>query len=302
MKGEIFSANRDRMVELLERLAVAEGISPTRLAGVRVMRSSTAQPRRPVVYNPSIVIVAQGCKVGHLGEHSFRYDPGNFLVLSVPMPFECEIAQARPEAPFLGLSVGVDRAVLAEILVEMGEAAGQNPAVSGLSVGRLNAEMRDAAIRLLCCLQNDADARILGPQIVREIVYRVLKEEQGAVLKALIAARGSFVQIAQALHRIHTAYRTPLEVGELARTAGMSVSVFHQHFKTVTSTSPLQYIKSIRLFKARALMAQEGFTAKGAAGEVGYSSPSQFSREFKRLFGASPAEEATRVRGVSLPR
>ncbi len=302
MSEDTVSGENSRMVELLERLAGLEGISPTRLDGVRVMRSSSAQPRRPVVYSPSIVIVAQGCKVGHLGASSFRYDPGNYLVLSVPMPFECEIAQASAQAPFLGLSVGVDTAVLGEIMVEMGEPARQNSAVSGLSVGRMSPELRDAALRLLACLQSDEDSRILGRQVVREIIYRVLGDEQGDVLRSLTGVHGSFSQIAQALRRIHTDYHTPLDVSTLAQTAGMSVSVFHQHFKTVTAISPLQYIKSIRLFKARLLMAQDGLTAKSAAGEVGYASPSQFSREFKRFFGSSPAQEVSRVRDLGFSR
>ncbi len=306
MTQERDAPRQSRMVALLEALATTnEGFSPTRLDGVQVIRSTRPQPRRPVVYSPSIVIVAQGRKVGYLGDCVHVYDPDNYLVLSVLMPFECEVAQASPQAPFLALSVAVDTAVLGELVVELGQAdrsAPQALAVSGAASSRLPPALGEAALRLLECLREPEDSRILGRQIVREILYRVLRGEQGAALRAAAGVTGPFGRIAQALRRIHTDYDQPLDVETLARAANMSVSVFHQHFKTVTATSPIQYLKSIRLHKARLLMAREGHNAKSAAGQVGYSSPSQFSREFKRFFGVSPVEEAARVRDNGFPK
>lgn len=302
MRNEAESPESRSMAELVAGLAEAEGVNQTRLDGVFAMRSSHTQPRRPVVYTPSVVIVAQGRKVGYVGEAVHVYDSEHFLVLSVPMPFECEIAQASPETPFLGLSVRVDTLVLSQLVLDLEQVDPDGPPISAVCSSRLPEDLRGAAYRLLECLHSEADSRILGPQIVREIFYRVLRSEQGASLRALAGVRGCFGQIARALQVIHADYRNPLDVESLARTANMSVSAFHQHFKTVTDSSPIQYLKSIRLHKARMLMAKAGMNAKSAAGEVGYVSPSQFSREFKRFFGASPAEESARMRDIAFPR
>jgi AraC-like DNA-binding protein len=295
-------ARENRMADLLAGLASQDGFTPTRIEGVQVLRSSWAQSRKPVVYAPSVVIVAQGQKVGYVGNAVHAYDRDHYLVLSVLIPFECAITQATPEAPFLALSVGVDTVVLNELVMDMEEADGDRPPMSAVSSSLMTRELRESALRLLRCLHSSQDSRILGRQMVREILYRILQGEQGAALRALSGLNSSFGQIARALKRIHSEYRTSLDVESLARTAGMSVSVFHQHFKTVTAFSPIQYLKSIRLHKARTLMAKAGFNAKAAADAVGYASTSQFSREFKRFFGASPVEEAARVRHLNLPK
>jgi len=293
---------RSRMAVLLDGLAAREGVSGTELPDVLVVRTSQPHSRKPVMYAPNIIIVGQGVKRGLIGEAVHTYDPDHYFVSSVLLPCECEVVQASPESPLLALSVGVDRTVLGELLLELGETgpAAADPCC-GAYANALTPGLRDAALRLLECLGNARDARILGPQIVREIIYRVLLEEPGGALRALAGGHGGFDQIARVLRRIHTEYDTALDVETLARTAGMSVSVFHQHFKTITATTPLQYVKSIRLHKARLLMAQEGLTAGAAAGQVGYASPSQFGREFKRFFGASPLEEAARIRSLGMP-
>jgi AraC-like DNA-binding protein len=151
-------------------------------------------------------------------------------------------------------------------------------------------------VRLAEALCSDDDAKILGPQFVREIIYRVLRSENSGTLRALGAPHTHFGQISRALNRIHSEYAEALDMATLAAEAGMSVSTFHSHFKAVTSSSPLQYLKNIRLHKARMMMVHEGTTAAAAAREVGYESASQFSREFKRYFGDGPASEASRLR------
>jgi AraC-like DNA-binding protein len=160
----------------------------------------------------------------------------------------------------------------------------------------LDCRLSETAVRLLECLSDPVEARILGPQIVREITYRVLCGNQGGALRAAAALHSRFGQVNVALQRIHAEYAKNLTVEELAGAAGMSQSTFHQNFKAVTSTSPLQYLKLIRLHKARMLMVYEGLRAGTAAERVGYESPSQFSREFKRFFGATPVEETAAVR------
>lgn len=291
-----------QMVGLLDGLATDEGFTESRLAGVHLVRTSAPQPRRPVVYNPGVVIVAQGCKVGYFGDHVHVYDANHYLITSVLLPFECEVVRASQTEPFLALVIGVDMAVLGELLADLGPEDMTSPPQSGVSSSLLPDALREAALRLLACLYSERDSRMLGRQIVREMLYRVLEGEQGVTLRSMAGIHGGLAPIGRALRHIHDAYHLSLDVETLAGIANMSVSVFHQHFKTVTSASPIQYIKSLRLHKARMLMAQKGLAASVAAAEVGYASPSQFSREFKRFFGASPTDEASRMRLISFPK
>jgi AraC-like DNA-binding protein len=284
-----------RLAELLQTLAIGEGQTPSHLDSVSFFRASQSVPRVPIVYEPSIIIVGQGRKRVFLGEQAFCYDPNNYLVLSVPLPLECETV-ATPEEPLLSVSIKVDPTTLGELLMEI-EDADQSPGlVQGIYSTPLTEDLSCAAERLLECLGSERDSRILGAAIVREILYRVLCGEQGGALRAVAARHSRSGQIARVLKRLHSGYAEELDVETLARDAHMSVSNFHHSFKAVTSTSPLQYLKSLRLHKARVLMQQQGLSATAAANRVGYVSASQFSREFKRFFGISPATDAAQSR------
>jgi AraC-like DNA-binding protein len=290
---------RLRMVELMHRLSPQEGVTATPIPGVMLMHGCRPMPRTPVIYEPGIAVLVQGRKRGYLGGQPFEYDQRNYLVTSVPMPFEVETI-ATPEEPLLGVKMRIELAMLAELLLEMDERlpeSGSSP--RGLYATPLNAAMSGTVIRLLEALTDPTDARILGPQLARELLYRVLCGEQGGALRALATRTSHCGRIGKVLRRVHIEYFAELDVESLAEEASMSVSAFHHHFKAVTSTSPLQYIKTIRLHQARLLMVQEGLNASIAAQRVGYESPSQFSREFKRLFGNSPSVEADRVRATS---
>ena len=284
-----------RIAELLGALAKDEGYTPSQLDAVRFVRVNGAKPREPIVYEPSIIIIGQGRKRVFLGEQTYVYDPNNYLVLSVPLPLECE-TEASPDEPLLGLCIRVDPVALGELLMEMEYDRAPPEMVRGLYSTPLTEDLDCAAVRLLECLQSPMDARILGPGIVREITYHVLRGEQGGALRAVAARHSRFGQIARVLRRVHQEYNKELDVESLAREANMSVSSFHHNFKAVTSTSPVQYLKSIRLHKARALMLQGDHNASTAASRVGYSSLSQFSREFKRYFGNSPSNDAAQTR------
>lgn len=285
-----------RMASLLADLAEGHGFSSSRLPGVKFMRATEHVPPSPITYEPSIVIVAQGRKTGRLGEKTFVYDANNYLVLTAPLPFECETF-GTPENPLLGLSIAVTPALVAELLVQIEAAPSDNGArPQAIESAPVDDALSNAAVRLLECLHSPDDARILGPQIIREITYRVLTGPLGANLRALAAPQSHFGQITRVLNRIHADYARTYDMETLAREAGMSVSTFHAHFKNVTASSPLQYVKTIRLHKARMLMVHDGLSAAGAALQVGYESASQFSREFKRHFGGSPAEIATQLR------
>jgi AraC-like DNA-binding protein len=276
---------------ILSKLVTEEGFLPTALPDVRLMHSKGSYPPNPVVYEPSIVIIAQGYKRARLGSSTYVYDSRNYLVLSVPLPFECETVGTSTK-PMLGLAVRVSPVAVAEMLLEWDTPW---PAASflprAIDASPLTPELADAALRLAKCLQSPTESRVLGPAIVREIIYRVLCDKHGDALRALATPRSNFSQIARSLRRIHTDYRQNLDVTSLAREASMSVSMFHANFKAVTSKSPLHYLQTIRLHKAQALIGG-GIPVAEAAHEVGYESPSQFSREFKRLFGRTPKEIA----------
>jgi AraC-like DNA-binding protein len=286
----------EKLARLLGEIAVQEGLHPTSVEGVRVLRRSEPLLRGPMVYHPNIVIVGQGRKRAYLGEEVYTYDPMNYLVSSVPMPAECE-AEASPAEPILIVAIDVEPTMLGELILEMDEFSPPvGPTPRGLSTTPLSHELVEAVIRLLECLKSPLDSRILGRQRVREVAYRVLLGEQGGSLRALASRDDHFARIARVVKYIHVEHARPLSVEELARRAAMSVPVFHHHFKLVTASSPLQYLKRIRLDRAKRLMAHDGYNASTAARAVGYESPSQFSREFKRLFGVTPVEEAGQTR------
>lgn len=287
--------HRERLASLLGEIAAEEGMQRTLIEGVEVFRATGSVPRAPIVYLPRILIVGQGRKRAFLGGQTYRYDAYNYLVLSVPLPAECE-TEARPEEPLLLLAIHVEPSMVGEMLLELDEPSPVAPTPRGISSSPLNDEIAGAVIRLLECLKKPSDSRILGRQRVREIVYRVLQGEQGGSLRALASRDDHFARIARVLRHVHADFASQFSVEELARKAGMSLAAFHHYFKLVTTCSPLQYLKRIRLDHAKRLMAHEGYNASTAARAVGYESPSQFSREFKRLYGVTPAQDAERTR------
>ncbi len=275
-----------------------EGIRPSLIDGVTLIRTTRSSTRVRVLYEPCIVIVAQGRKRLHLPDRVLTYDPGNYLVLTVPVPADCE-TEVRENEPFLAVAVRIDLAMLSDLLLKIkpAERPIQTRGWTHLcSAPRMTDAIGDVTIRLLESLLSPTDADVLGPQSIRELTYRVLCGEEGGSLHNLLLSNGSQTQIHRILHRMHADYASPIDISALAREAGMSISALHLHFKAATATSPIQYLKTIRLYKARTLMVQDAMRASAAAELVGYDSPSQFSREFKRLFGAPPADEAARVR------
>ena len=277
------------LAELLDPLVTENGFSPTGVPGLEYMRAVDCSERHPIIYTPRVVIVAQGSKRVWLGDESYVYDANNYLVLAAPMPMECATT-ASVEEPLLGFVINVDPIMVGELLLEMGDVPNVNP-TSVVRSSSITEDVIDAAVRLTRALSSPIDARILGPQIVREIVYRVLRSDNGEVLRLLTSNATRYGQIARVLRKIHREYASELEVASLAQEANMGASTFHQAFKEVTATSPVQYLKQIRLHRARMLLTVEGVTAQEAAQRVGYASPTQFSREYRRMFGVTPATD-----------
>lgn len=292
-----------KMSELLQSFpTIADGPSESRLNGVLLFQETKPIPRRPMVYNPGICIVVQGHKIGYLGGQRFRYDANHYLVTSVTMPFECETF-ASSEEPLRGLYIDIDMGQLRDLIGRMDlqtgiHNGGEKTLPLGIGPAVMDEGMLDAVTRLVKCLQSETESQILGPGLVREILFRALGGAQAPVLYALAMHSGTFSQMARVLKVMQSDYARKLDVEQLADTAHLSISAFHRAFKEITSDSPMQYLKKIRLAKARDLMVQESTKAYIAADKVGYESPSQFSREFKRHFGQSPAEMVRELRAT----
>jgi len=290
------SGKRSRLADLLDALADREGLQTTLVPGVEIGRVCEPARRKPLIYEPMLLFIGQGSKRARLGDEVIEYGPGKYLALAVPVPVECEVV-ASSEEPLLAVKLAVEPEMLADILIKLDDPGPLDSAVPrGICARPMTQELEDAVIRLLECLRSRVDSRILGHQVVREIVFRVLQDQRGGALRALATRSEQFMRIARVLNRMREDYSQPLNVEALARLASMSTSTFHQHFKAVTGTSPLQYFKSIRLHRARLMMIHAGHSASSVAGAVGYESASQFGREFKRLFGRTPGEEAAAVR------
>ncbi|HAF4733614.1 TPA: AraC family transcriptional regulator [Salmonella enterica] len=286
-----------QLADKINHLKNNDKIISERLAGIRLLYGVEPGPRTPVMYQPGIIFLFSGHKIGYINKRKFRYDANEYLLLTVPLPFECE-TWATPEVPLAGIRLDIDVLQLQELLMDIGEDERfQLPmAASGINSATLSDEILCAVERLLDVMERPLDARILGKQIIREILYHVLMGPRGGALLALVSRQTHFSLISRVLKQIEMKYTENLNVEQLAAEANMSVSAFHHNFKAVTSTSPLQYLKSYRLHKARMMMIHDGMKASAAAMRVGYESASQFSREFKRYFGVTPDEDAARMR------
>jgi len=286
-----------RMTALARRLAPQEGYNLTSLPGVRILRSDRALSRTPVLYDPGIVIVCQGCKRGYFGRQVYVYDQQHYLAVAVPVPFTME-SEGTPDNPLLAIYMHLDFQMAAELMIQIDRhqvSVNQDPPQSMMS-SPMDMALQGAVLHFLEVMGQPLDAAVLGPGLLREIYFRVLTGAQGPALRSALAMRGQFGRIGKALRRIHDAYAGPIHLAELAREAGMSVPSFHSHFRAVTQTSPMQYVKSTRLHQARLLMVRQAMTAEAAGYSVGYASASQFTREFKRLFGLPPVAEVRRMR------
>ena len=281
----------------------ADGLHDGPVPGLQLIRASTPAQPLPALYEPGLVLVLQGRKRATLGAEQLHYDPLHCLLVSVALLPMGQVLEASAARPYLCLRLASSAQALAELLLQTAATtpeAAAGPA-TGLNLAPVSPPLMDAALRLLQLLDAPQDVAVLAPLLQREIFYRVLTGPLGPRLRHLASADSHARRIAQAIDLLRQRWDQPLRVDELARAAHMSSSTLHLHFKQLTTLSPLQYQKQLRLQRARQLMLTEGLNARHAAHRVGYESASQFSREYQRLFGAPPATEQARLRAAAAP-
>ncbi|MCC7159211.1 MAG: AraC family transcriptional regulator [Ignavibacteria bacterium] len=288
-----------KIITLFTGIMPDETFFTTSIKGLSLFRVEKSFPRTPYSYNSEIIIMGQGEKHVYLGNDIYTYDSSRYLVLPVPLPAECE-GIAELGKPILGLTITIDPIEVGELLLDMDENQNETHSLpKGIYSAPMNDALYDATIRLLRAINDPMDKKVLAPMIKREIIYRILQGEKGETLQALAHRNRRFFQIAKVLQKINESYSNDFDIEKLAKELDMSSSTFHSSFKAVTGTSPLQYIKNVRLHKARNLMIQDGLNANIAAIQVGYESLSQFNREYKRLFSITPGKDKAILLGAA---
>jgi AraC-like DNA-binding protein len=299
-EAELMQAYREELVERIGRAMREDGTTQP-LQGLYLSRSSL--PLKPLhsVLKPSLCLIAQGSKEVLLSDSRYRYDPSHYLLSTVELPRVSQVLEASKERPYLSLRLELAPTLVGAVMVEAGYSSQRDHAdVRAIDVSPLDVHLLDAFVRLTRLLDSPADAPVLLPLITREIIYRLLRGEQGTRLRHLALLGGYTPHIARAVGRLRQDFDQPLRIEQIAHELGMSVSGFHHHFKAVTALSPLQFQKRLRLQEARRLMLSEDLDAASAAYRVGYRDASHFNREYKSLFGVPPMRDVQRLREEAL--
>lgn len=287
----------DQLIAIIARHTPHDGTWECAIPGAKLIRASQPTLPMPVIYEPTLCFVAQGRKRALLGDRAYVYDAASYLVASVGLPIMGSVIEASEAAPYLCLALDLDRAELGEIAAaHPRDNASDMAKESGLTLGRMTSGLLDCAVRLVGLLDTPRDIDALAPLVTREILYRLLTGPDGAIIRSMTQADSRLNQVARAILWIREHYREAYRIEEAANVAHMSLSSFHQHFKAVTGLSPLEFRTQLRLQEARRLMVGEARDAASAGFVVGYGSPSQFSRDYARLFGTPPATHAARLR------
>src|ERR687890_1003789 len=276
----VTQAGRQELVERVLR-AVREDGDVEAPGGLRLLRRSSRTPKDHGVSSPALCVIAQGSKEVLLGDECYRYDANHYLITAAALPTATRVTEASEERPYLGVVLGLDPALVGSVMVEADQPALREPvAVRAFDVSPLDAGLLDAVVRLVGLLDSPTDeARFLRPLVTREIVFRLLKGEQGNRLRQIAVLGGHSHRIARAIERLRKDFDQPLRIEDIARELGMSVSGFHHHFKGVTAMTPLQFQKQLRLQEARRLILGEDYDAASASYRVGYGDASHFTRE-----------------------
>jgi AraC-like DNA-binding protein len=292
MTGKEQSGVPAGLAERIAQLTAGKNRVDTPIQGLSLHRWETLTEPTSYMLAPSICLIGQGRKRLFLGEDTYVYDKHRYLITSVDLPVVTQIIEATPEKPYLGLTMEMDLRVIAQLMLDHHMSTTPQPKDRrGIAVSEVSLPLLDAFNRLLDLIKNPNDISALAPLIQQEIFYRLLQGEQGSRLRQITSIGNHGYQIAKAIDWLKDNFSKPVKVEELAGKAGLSVSAFHNHFRSMTAMSPLQFQKKMRLNEARRLMLTEHLDASRAAFEVGYESPSQFSREYSRLFGAPPMKD-----------
>ena len=288
---------RVELADLIYRHTCQDGTSATGVDALFVSRYSESSDFAPSLPQPALCILAQGRKEVRLADEQFAYDPLNYLVVSVSMPISGRVVEVSPDKPVLALRLDIDPVEINTLISDAGPiGVPSRPAGRGVYVEPIDPPMLDALLRLTRLLDTPKDIAMLAPLIRREILYRLLRSPMGYRLYEIATENSQTHRVSRAISWLNGNFEQPLRIDNLAREANLSVSTLHHRFKAMTAMSPLQYQKQLRLNEARRLMLSEGLDASAAGYRVGYESPSQFSREYSRQFGAPPVRDLARLR------
>jgi len=284
--------SKDQIKHLIESETHEDGLTETGIKGVRLFRATQSIPCVPAVYEPSLVVIVSGAKEAVLDGHKYIYDSSQYLVCPMSMPVKAGTPSASPDNPLYGVFISLDQCVMTELTMEMEHAGGAVPMhrsdlrAQGIKLANWDANFTEALLRLLQTTSSQTDTAILGGTRLRELYYAILKGDAGIFTRQAFGAGNA---IARSIAHVSDHLDTPISIEDMANRAGMSRAVFHRKFKQVTTMAPIQFVKSMRLNNA-AMKIATGTPVNQAALDVGYISPSQFSREFKRLYGQSPRQ------------
>ncbi len=274
--------------------AFSDGTAPN-LPSLHVLRKDKVSDFEAVVYSPVICLILQGSKETHIGKQSVSLTRGDALLVSHDLPVLSKITEASPETPYLALILSLDLGIVRSLYEQVGEAVSEDANAKSLSAHTADPAWVDPLARYLKMMDTPLEAQVLGPLLLKEIHFHLLMSPIGAMLRNLLSVDSHASRVAKSIIRIRTGFREPLVMSDLAQLAGMSQSSFHEHFKSVTGTTPLQYQKDLRMIEARDLLASGMRSVSEASFDVGYESPTHFSRDFSRKFGSSPKHHLARV-------
>ncbi len=296
-------ALRDTVLAYTDAHLGTNGVYKTEIPSLNLIRGDRETSLQHAFYDPALIVVVQGSKELMLGDARFTYTEGQYLVLSVGLPVLAKITDAGDDRPYLALALTIELHLINDLMDQVGRVPDSTPTPPrlGLFVGTLDAQQASALVRLAALLASPDAMRVLYPSIAREIFYWTLTGRDGAEIRRLAMPGSNTQRIAEAINVMRAEFSGSVSIERLAAIAHMSPSSFHHHFKLITSMSPLQYQKQLRLLEARRLMLANGSDATRAAYQVGYESASQFSREYARMFGAPPHRDVTGSR-TAAPR
>lgn len=289
---------------VIARHVPKDGFHATPIERMTLARSSTVTMPMPNVYRPQLCLVAQGQKEVTLGDRVFRYAPGRYGIVTYDLPVTGQVVEATPARPYLCMFLDFDPVMLGELALRVPPPPETPSQPIGKTVSAAGPDLLDAALRLLRLLDDPAALPVLGPLAEQEILYRLLAGPDGARMRSITSSHGRVAQVGRAIAWLGLNFRERFSIERLATEVGMSPSSLHEHFRAVTAMTPLQFQKQLRLQEARSLMLVQDIDTATAAFRVGYESPSQFSREYRRHFGEPPARDIARLRaspGLAVP-